>query len=71
MLKVKSWKYGLKEPWNFQIEGWEKEYDIFKRFMMVVDKSRFLVGGPCVGRNHIRIPEKHNARVKGGVNGND
>jgi hypothetical protein len=29
------------------------------------------MGGLCVGINHIRIPKKHNARVKGGVNGND
>jgi hypothetical protein len=42
VLEVKSWKYDLKEPWNSQIEGWEKEYDILKRFMMVVNKSRFL-----------------------------
>lgn len=42
VLKVKSWKYGLKEPWNSQIERWEKEYDILKKFMMVVNKSRFL-----------------------------
>jgi hypothetical protein len=29
------------------------------------------MGGPCVGKNCIRIPKKHNARVKGDVNGND
>ncbi len=29
------------------------------------------MGGLCVGRNRTRILEKHNARVKGGVNGSD
>jgi hypothetical protein len=47
-LEVRNWNYGLKKPWNSQIEGMEKEYDIFKRFMMVVDKSRFLGWEGCV-----------------------
>jgi hypothetical protein len=29
------------------------------------------MGGLCVGRNQTKILEKHNAKVKGGVNDND